>query len=410
MVLLHDDWMTSLRLLAGAPVSFPSWRRRVGITPAGARRKTGSRAVRAESTLMLLVSGNRRRGAEVFGERLAAGLRNRGWRVELVAITGEEEGPWIPTDAVLSDHGYASGRFDPALVWQLRSRVKVLKPDVVVANGGSTLRYGAAALAGIVDAPELVYISIGEPTYWLRGRRHIALQRFLHRRADRTIAVSEMTRRQLVEHLGVDPDRVIVAHTGVPDEFFDTEPIPRSDEIRLLFMGNLSKEKAPDVALDVVDRLKDLTPARLRFVGGGPMMERLRRLATELDIEEHVEFAGSVDNVRPHLAWADALLLTSLTEGFPGAVLEAGAAGVPSAAFSVGGTAETIIDGQTGLLFPPGDIDGLVLGLERLATDRAWCARLGEAARELVASRFRLEHSVDRFDDILRSRISMTAS
>ncbi len=123
-----------------------------------------------------------------------------------------------------------------------------------------------------------------------------------------------------------------------------------------------------------------------------------------------MEFTGSVDDVREHLAWADVLLLTSRTEGLPGVVLEAAAAGVPAVAFGVGGTSEAILDGETGFVVPPQDIGAAVNRLSALAGDSATILRMGASARRYVAEHFLMAHAVDRYsavlDDVAQARRS----
>jgi glycosyltransferase involved in cell wall biosynthesis len=101
------------------------------------------------------------------------------------------------------------------------------------------------------------------------------------------------------------------------------------------------------------------------------------------------------------LAWADVLILPSKTEGLPGVVLEAAAAGVPSVASRVGGTEEAIIDGETGYLIAAGDVDGFAQALGVIAGDPLRGRTLGEAARKLAAERFRLQDSVEEFGRLL---------
>jgi glycosyltransferase involved in cell wall biosynthesis len=122
-------------------------------------------------------------------------------------------------------------------------------------------------------------------------------------------------------------------------------------------------------------------------------------------VAQAVELVGVVADVLPHLAWADVLILTSTTEGLPGAVLEAAFAGVPTAGFDVGGVSEAVIDGSTGQLVRRGDIDALSAVLVEMATDRAVTRAMGEEARRLALSRFTLDDAVDRFAAVF-SRLS----
>jgi len=131
----------------------------------------------------------------------------------------------------------------------------------------------------------------------------------------------------------------------------------------------------------------------------------LRRLSKARSLNGLVEFTGSVEDVTPHLAWADVLILPSTTEGLPGAVLEAAAAGVPSVAHDVGGTREAMIDGETGVLVEPAGGGGMVEQLRLLAEDRERVVRLGAAARARVVEDFLMDAALDRYAAVLEEML-----
>ena len=399
-VVLHDDPEVRRRSLLIAPFSFPRWRRRV----AQERHLHGSGVGLTEESIMMVVSSNRRRGAEVFGEQLRDGLDNLGWETELVAL-------WSASDAATIDvaslvDGPARGRFDPRIVLRLRRAIIERRPTIVFANGGATLRYAAIAMLGMRDRPILAYSSIGEPRYWTRSGIHEAWVRYLHRRADFVLAVSDETREQLIAEIRLPSDRVFTAHTGVSDRFFDVaEGRSHGEPLRVLFLGNLSEEKDPGAAIRVVAAMPSSRNVQLRFVGAGPLGQALEAEVARLSLQDDIEFVGSVDDVVPQLRWADVLLLTSRTEGFPGVVLEAAGAGVPAVAFAVGGTNETIADEVSGILVEPGDVDAAARALRRLGDDADLRGEMGRQARLRAMGEFTLEHSVRHHNAIIRTAL-----
>jgi glycosyltransferase involved in cell wall biosynthesis len=130
--------------------------------------------------------------------------------------------------------------------------------------------------------------------------------------------------------------------------------------------------------------------------------EELREAATTLDITERVAFAGSVADVVPHLQWADVLILTSRSEGLPGAILEASAAAVPTVAVDVGGVGEAVLDGVSGYVTKR-SADELAAALTGLDSDRQRLREMGEAARRHVFSEFLLDDIIDRYAELLAS-------
>ena len=380
-ITLHADrWSDRLVLALRAPRAYPGWRRRV------------TRSVRqARRSVVVLVTSDRRRGAEVFGERLVAGLRRRGWAADLVALRAGGDGPRVEIDG--SVVGPAAS--DLEMVLALRRLLRRRRPDIVLANGGATLRAVVTATRAMRRRPRIVYSSIGEPNYWVRGRWHACLQRALIRRCDRVTAVSEATRRQLIERMKVPPERVTTAPTGVPSHWFELpEPEPH-DELRVLVAGALSPEKDPVTAVRAIGLAGADIAIAARVAGDGPLRE-----AVEAERIPGVEVLGSVAEMEQLFAWSDVLLSTSLTEGLPGVVLEAAASGRPVVASGVGGTPEVVEHRRTGILVAAGDVEGFAAALRELGKDPELRARMGAAGRE-HARRFTLEAGIDRYEQVL---------
>jgi glycosyltransferase involved in cell wall biosynthesis len=205
------------------------------------------------------------------------------------------------------------------------------------------------------------------------------------------LAVCEATRAQLLELEPSLAGRTHVTYTGIPDEMFEIRGHPVEGPLRVVFIGSLTEEKDPLLALRAVAGVPE---AVLRFVGGGGLADAVAAEAAELGVADRVERVGPVEDVRPHLAWANVLLLTSRTEGLPGPVLEAGAASRPAVALGVGGVAEAIRDGITGVVVDPADPEGLTTALATLAADRGLLRKLGGAARLHMKQSFALDHIV----------------
>lgn len=347
---------------------------------------------------MLAVTTNQRRGAEVFGEQLADGLADRGWDVAFRSLV-KGEGPTVGAVPLVDKPRSELGGLDLDVVRALRTSVREHRPDLVFANGSATLRYGLSTRL-MRRRPKLVYGSIGEPMAWATNRLTRIRTATQMRLADLVTAVSSPTRLQIVDGLGLKPNKVAVAPTGVPSSFGDIEPDEPTEHLRVLLLGSVTEEKGPAIAVRAVQSVADDHPIKLRVVGRGDLIEPLKATLSPAD---PIEFTGPTKDVVPHLAWADLLLLTSRTEGLPGVVLEAAAAGVPTIAFDVGGVSDVVQEGTTGFLVPRGDEEAFVGALFGAVEDRSGLRRMGSQARELVLGRFTLRHSFDRYDDVFRS-------
>ncbi len=152
------------------------------------------------------------------------------------------------------------------------------------------------------------------------------------------------------------------------------------------FLGRLSEEKG--VACLVAASSK-IGVARVVIAGTGPMLEPMKAHAAARGLP--VEFPGWVAGAQKQalLSGATALVVPSLGyEGFPLTVLDAYAAGVPVIAPRHGGFPDLVQDGETGLLFSPGDPEDLAACMRRLASEPELSAAMGRGARELVLERY----------------------
>ncbi len=342
--------------------------------------------------VLIVAATDRRRGAEVFTERLGLGLTGHGWTVDTVSLTKSGDASRVNVDCLTDVDSSRPGRLNRRIGSALIKRIRAFQPDVVLANGGSTLRYGA--LATLRTEPPLVYIAIGEPDYWIRSAIARTANRWMLRCASQVLAVCEETGRQL---LALEPSlagKIRVTYTGVPDQMFIDRRSDREGPIRVVMIGSLSEEKDPLLALQSVALVPD---AMIRFVGGGPLLGAVRDEARANGIADRVELVGVVDDVRPHLEWADVLLLTSLTEGLPAAILEAGAAGLPAVAVDVGGVREAVKDRETGIVVDRREADAVSRALFELSADPGSIRRMGRAAQVQIRERFAMDRIISGY-------------
>lgn len=157
-------------------------------------------------------------------------------------------------------------------------------------------------------------------------------------------------------------------------------------------VGTLSRlvpEKRVDAVLRAVASLDD--DVYVVVTGDGPEAARLEALARALGIEARARFPGRTDDVASALAALDVLALASSVEGLPLSLVEAMAAELAVVATRVGGVPEIVLDGETGLIVPPGDDAALAEALRELAHDRARAAQLGARGRARAEACFGLE-------------------
>ncbi|QDU68452.1 Alpha-D-kanosaminyltransferase [Planctomycetes bacterium Pla86] len=204
----------------------------------------------------------------------------------------------------------------------------------------------------------------------------------------------------------VDPARVVPRRPpGEVRAALETDP----GAVVVTFCGALVRRKGVDVLLRAAALLRRSEPRLVLWIAGdGPDRPALEALAEQLGIAERVRFLGRVDGVGDLLGASDFGVLPSRAEGVGVAALETMAAGRPIVASAVGGLAEVVVDGETGSLVPPDDVDALASALGKMARDSWQRDRMGQAGRDRVAERYLPEHMVEAYDriyrDVLRAR------
>jgi glycosyltransferase involved in cell wall biosynthesis len=175
-------------------------------------------------------------------------------------------------------------------------------------------------------------------------------------------AVSESTRDDLVAR-GLRREDVRVIHNGVDVAFFHPDPsVRRSAEPTFLSVGRLKRYKRIDHAIEAVAALKARArPVRLLVAGKGDDEPRLKALADTLGVADRVSFEGFVTEERKRdlmrAAWAT--VQPSPKEGWGITNVEAAACGTPTVASDSPGLRESVVDGETGILYPHGDVPAL---------------------------------------------------
>jgi glycosyltransferase involved in cell wall biosynthesis len=221
------------------------------------------------------------------------------------------------------------------------------------------------------------------------------------RRSDRVIAISQSTRADLIELLGVASERIDVVPNGVAS--VGCEPALPEAEVRQRFdlgdrqvLLNLSAKRPHKNLTALIDALALIPPERrplLVVPGYGTWHEReLGERAQHAGVSDDIRFLGWISGSELEGLWAlaQALVFPSLYEGFGLPVLEAMARGVPVACSNSSSLPE--VAGDAALLFDPLDERAIAAAIERLLADRSFAAQLAERGR-VRAARFTWERT-----------------
>lgn len=197
-------------------------------------------------------------------------------------------------------------------------------------------------------------------------------------------------------HIIANPVKVIQESTGAGSGI----SLPSGK--RIVAMGQLSPQKGFDLLLQVFARIhKSHQDWKLIILGTGQLLDELKQMSIRLGIDKSVYFPGSVKNPFSVLKECDLFVLSSRYEGFPNALLEAMACGLPVISYDChSGPGEMIKDNVNGLLVPPNDLDDLEGAIKRLINDDKLRACLGREAMK-VQDRFSLEKVMDQWNNLL---------
>jgi glycosyltransferase involved in cell wall biosynthesis len=284
-------------------------------------------------------------------------------------------------------------RYDLRSLFELRSALRSLGTEVAVLHGFGSYSFGAPAarLAGVRRVVRY------EHAAELYGRHYIFTSRLTARLCDSTVLVSNAVLRYLRAN-GIEPPRPEVIANGIDARPYLDAPPPFSHggPPIALMAARLDSAKDHDTLLKAIALMRE--PVELRLAGTGPFEGRLRALAASLGIAEHVRFLGWRDDLAACLAEADIGVLSTKTEGFGLAAVEAMAAGRPVIATNVDALPEIVTHGRDGLLVEPGSAQALADALTRLVSRPDESRRMGAAGRERVLADFLLARATRRFE------------
>jgi L-malate glycosyltransferase len=170
---------------------------------------------------------------------------------------------------------------------------------------------------------------------------------------------------------------------------------------RIVHVSNFRPVKNPEMVIEVFARVRQEMDAELWLVGDGDGMRSVWEVAREARVDAAVRSFGLRRDVERIVGQSDVLLVTSRSESFCLAALEAAACAVPAVASRVGGLPEVVVDGETGLLYPPGDSAAAAEAVVHLLRDHRRRRLLGRAARAR-AGRYSSAAIVSRYEQLYR--------
>ena len=345
--------------------------------------------------------------------RLAGGLAARSHRVEVLAYNGVS-----PLDRELEDAGVRVHAVETASqIAKLRAArtwLSAYRPDVV--HGIMKRASSVAALASLgVPGVRVVATEMSTATF-VPNSRALRLSLLVFLLADRVVTQTESNRRSLIALAPWLREKAVVVRNGVDTERFSPAVSqPRADApFTFCVVGTVYGVKNPEAVVRAVKELLDRGARDFRVDWYGrlglaadlehrPDLNPAVHLAKHLSVENHIRFHGQTADVEQALQRSDALLHASVQEGFPNAVVEGMACGLPVVVSRVSDLPLVVEEAKNGFVFDERDVGAIADAMEQMmATNDRDRHHMGMRSRELAVRWFGLERFVDDFEQLYR--------
>lgn len=266
--------------------------------------------------------------------------------------------------------------FYPRLLWFIRKKVMQTKPEIVLSFGDN---FNPLVLLALKGTGLPIFISDRTSPDFSFNKLVQLGKKWLYPTACGFIAQTQRAYDYKRRQFGSSFNMQIIPNAIKEIKVFaDVERKPV-----ILCVARLSKEKGPDRLLEAFAAMEQRYGWRLLFAGTGPMKYQLQERASVLWVADQVEFLGEVMDIDELLASASIFVLPSRLEGFPNALCEAMAAGLPVVCFDAIPHEALIKNAQTGLVIPEGDILAMAKALQWLIENPQERKRIAENAMQI---------------------------
>lgn len=234
---------------------------------------------------------------------------------------------------------------------------------------------------------------------WYRWSLNSCLRQFA------AVVVVTKAEQQWMLQQGIPNDRVHVIPCGAPTEVFRPKSPRREGAVRFAMVSRLAAEKGCAISIEAFGRVASvIRETELHIYGDGPARQDLERLVRDLGLESRVFFYGYLDEeqVAERLPSHDVFVQHSLSkEGSPVSIVEAMACGLPVIATPVGGIAEQVVSGISGLLVPEKSVSAMAYAMQTLALYPELRMEFGKAARERAVNLYDSSSQTRKLENLL---------
>jgi glycosyltransferase involved in cell wall biosynthesis len=358
--------------------------------------------------ILHLIQRRQLRGAEVFASQLAAHTCRMGHEAILVPLFGGDtvlpfEGRIIPLKAS------RERRFWDIGAWRRLARIiREERPDVIQANAGDTIKYAVLSKLICRWRQPILFRNASTISLYIRTRLTRWMNLFFFRKVDKIISVSNASATDFEWLFPECRGKVISIPIGIEEGTMDGEQVlaeaHRSGGPILVHVGGFTYEKNHIRLFNMFERiLEENRSASLHLIGDGPLKKDMEDIAVQKGLDKQIHFYGSRKDAIQFIREADVLLLPSIIEGLPAAILEAFFCRTPVVAYDVGGVKEIVGDRMTGRLIPRNDEDAFIQAVLSMLCDDEQRSIMTRNAYQLVTSGYLNKDIAARFLKVYKS-------
>ena len=230
--------------------------------------------------------------------------------------------------------------------------------------------------------------------------------------SDRIVCNSKNLEFQLEKRLSVNAKKIRVIPNGIDTTRFKKNPNTPTDSVNTgslpseLIIGtvaNFRKEKNYSFLIRAFKILAQKHPnLKLLCVGGGSLLNEMKRTVKLLNLEKKIVFTGYAENIVKYLSLMDLLVLCSIREGFPNCLLQAMSMEIPVLSADVGGCSEIIDHGITGMLYPSNNMEKFIDSVDILIQNKSYAVKIAANGRKRVEQHFSLERMIADYIDFYK--------
>lgn len=239
---------------------------------------------------------------------------------------------------------------------------------------------------------------------------HIFLDRFMYEKADCVVAVSEATKKYMIEVDKISKDHIKVIYLGFDFEKLNANSLERKslrkefkfedDDFVIGYVANFAPRKGHLQLVTAFEEIiKKIPKAKLFLVGKGELQE-VNEKVKEINLEDKICFAGWRQDIASCMSAMDLFIQPSLSEAFSQVLIESMGIGLPIIATDVGGASEVITNGENGILIEPNNVESIVKNTIDLFYNNDFRPKMALAGQKSVRERFTVEKMVSKQIDL----------